>query len=129
MNSVKKALIEDSSAFIAHRSEGYFDVARYTMAGTYADPIASLSLYISGGKANDSNYNNPKYDETLAAARSAVTAEEKYALYHELNDMLTEDMAVIPLYYPSIKFLIKPEVQGVGVNYLGMLEFKSAHVS
>lgn len=121
--------VEDSSAFIAHRSEGYFDVARYTMAGTYADPIASLSLYISGGKANDSNYNNPKYDETLAAARSAVTAEEKYALYHELNDMLTEDMAVIPLYYPSIKFLIKPEVQGVGVNYLGMLEFKSAHVS
>lgn len=121
--------VEDSSAFIAHRGEGYFDVARYTMAGTYADPIASLSLYLSTAKANDSNYMNPKYDETLAAARAAVTSEEKYALYHELDNMLTEDTAVIPLYYPSIKFLIKPEVQGVGVNYLGMLEFKSAHIA
>ena len=120
--------IEDSSAFIAHRGEGYFDVARYTMAGTYADPVASLSLYISDGNANDSNYNNPAYDEKLAAARSAVTAEEKYALYHELDQMLLDDMAVIPLYYPSIKYLIKPEIQGVGVNYLGMLEFKSARV-
>lgn len=120
--------IEDSSAFIAHRGEGYFDVARYTMAGTYADPVASLSLYISGGSANDSNYNNPAYDETLAAARSAVTAGEKYALYHELDQMLIDDMAVIPLYYPSIKYLIKPEIQDVGVNYLGMLEFKSAQV-
>lgn len=121
--------IEDSSAFIAHRGEGYFDVARYTMAGTYADPVASLSLYISGGSANDSNYANPAYDETLAAARSAVTAEEKYKLYHELDQMLIDDMAVIPLYYPSIKYLIKPEIQGVGVNYLGMLEFKSARVA
>lgn len=120
--------VEDSSAFIAHRSEGYFDVARYTMAGTYADPIAPLSLYIGGGSANDSNYKNPAYDELLETARNSSDPAEKFAAYHQLDQMLIDDVAVIPLYYPSLKYLVKPNVKNVGVNYLGMLEFKSAYV-
>ena len=121
--------VEDSSAFISHRKEqGYFDVARYTMAGSYSDPIVPLALYGSTDSANDSHYANPEYDALLEQARAEGDMDKKFDLYHQLDQMLTEDAAVIPLYYPSLKYLIKPTVQDVGINSTGMLEFKSAYV-
>ena len=40
--------------------------------------------------------------------------DKKFDLYHQLDQMLTEDAAVIPLYYPSLKYLIKPDGSGCG---------------
>ncbi len=51
---------EDSSAFISHRKEqGYFDVARYTAAGSYSDPMFPWPLYGSTDSANDSHSCKP----------------------------------------------------------------------
>ena len=84
--------------------------------------------YGSTDSNNDSHYANAEYDALLDQARAEGDVGKRFDLYHQLDQMLTEDAAVIPLYYPSLKYLIKPTVQDVGINSTGMLEFKSAYV-
>ncbi len=57
---------------------------------------------------------NPEYDALLEQARAEGDMDKKFDLYHQLDQMLTEDAAVIPLYYPSLKYLIKPDGSGWG---------------
>ena len=122
--------VEDTSSFIAHRKEaGYFDVARYTNAGGYNDPTLNLSYYESIQLNNDSHYNNPAYDELLYQANAEADTATRVELLHQLEEMLIEDMAVIPLYNPTQKVLIKPEVVGVGMSPAGSLDFKRAYIA
>ncbi|MEG2213575.1 MAG: peptide ABC transporter substrate-binding protein, partial [Clostridiales bacterium] len=122
--------VEDSSTFIAHRKEkGHFDVARYTIGGSYSDPLAMLAYYKSTDSNNDSYFNNAEYDQLLNDVRTVVDPKERFAIYHQLDRILMENMAVIPLYYPTAKYLSKSNIEGIYVTPIGCLEFKSAYVT
>lgn len=122
--------VEDTSSFIAHRKEaGYFDVARYTNAGGYNDPMLNLSYYESTQLNNDSDYNNPAYDALIRDAINEADIPTRVQILHDMEKMLITDMAVIPLYNPTQKVLMKPEVVGVGMSPAGSLDFKHCYIA
>lgn len=61
---------------------------------------------------NSGWYENPKMAELLAAARSAPTEEEQVALLHEIRDIVTEEVAFIPVYTPLQVYAMRPNVKG-----------------
>ncbi len=121
--------IEDNAAFIDHRKEGAFDVARYMNSNGYNDPSTNLETYRSDNSNNDSHYNNPEYDKLVDAAEMEADIDKRIDLLRQQDAMLIEDMAVIPLYTPSQKTLVKPQVVGVGINPSGSLDFKRAYIA
>jgi len=73
-------------------------LADYALVENFLNPI-----YRTGGSSNDNGYSNPEVDAKLAAADSAPSEEEAFALYHEAEEMIAEDMPAIPLWNnPSI---------------------------
>lgn len=73
-------------------------LADYPLIENFLNP-----LYRTGGSSNDNDYSNPKVDAKLAEADSAATEEDAYRLYHEAEEMIAEDMPVVPLWNtPSI---------------------------
>ncbi|MGH3761967.1 peptide ABC transporter substrate-binding protein [Actinophytocola sp.] len=73
-------------------------LADYALVENFLNPI-----YRTGGSSNDNGYSNPEVDAKLAAADSAPTEEEAFALYHEAEEMIAEDMPGVPLWNtPSI---------------------------
>lgn len=73
-------------------------LADYALVENFLNP-----LYRTGGSSNDNGYSNPEVDAKLAAADSAPTEEEAFALYHEAEEMIAEDMPAVPLWNtPSI---------------------------
>ena len=121
--------VEDTASFIAHRKEGAFDVARYTNSGGFNDPTLNLSYYESTQPNNDSKYNNPEYDALLAKVNAEPDIPTRVQMLHDLEEMLISDMGVIPLYNPTQKVLMKPEVVGVGMSPAGSLDFKHCYIA
>ena len=121
--------VEDTASFIAHRKEGAFDVARYTNSGGYNDPTVNLAYYESTQPNNDSHYNSPEYDELLHQAIVEPDIPTRIQILHDMEELLISDMGVIPLYNPTQKVLIKPEVVGVGMSAAGSLDFKRAYIA
>jgi len=123
--------VEDTSSFIAHRKEaGYFDVARWTNAGGNNDPMENLAFYTSDQLNNDSDYACAEYDELFAKATAETDIATRVQLLHDMEEMLIgRDMAVIPLYNPTQKLLMKPEVVGVGMSPAGSLDFRNAYIA
>lgn len=68
-------------------------LADYPLVENFLNPI-----YRTGGSSNDNGYTNPAVDAKLAEADSAATEDEAYALYHEAETMIAQDMPAIPLW-------------------------------
>ncbi len=62
-----------------------------------------------------SGYDTPQYDQ-LQQKADAEPIDQAKADYAQLNQMLINDVAYIPLYYSVGAFLIKPYVKGAGTN-------------
>lgn len=52
-----------------------------------------------GSPGNRSFYSNKKMDEILDKARRSMNREERKKLYFEVQDLVNEDMPILPLYY------------------------------
>jgi ABC-type transport system substrate-binding protein len=68
-------------------------------------------------------YSNPQVDAVLDRADQTVSGEERQRLYLEAERLTIEDVAVLPFYYDTYTFLVKPYVKGLefiptGVGYL-----------
>lgn len=61
---------------------------------------------------NSGYYANPKMAELLSAARAATSDEEQVKILHEIRDIVTEDVAFIPVYTPKQVYAMQPNVEG-----------------
>lgn len=102
-----------------------FQIARRGWIGDYVDPNNFLDLYLTGGGNNNTGYADPRYDElVLQRAPKAKTKEERFALFHEAETMMMEEMPIIPIYTYTSKHLIHPSVKGMPSNLMDSMNFK-----
>jgi len=84
----------------------YADLQMYTTGNTVPDPTSYMNFQTCNQipqKANNwsgdnnSRYCNPEYDELWQQASQELDTEQRNQLFIEMNDLLVEDAAVIPL--------------------------------
>jgi peptide/nickel transport system substrate-binding protein len=102
---------------------GHFfaDIQMYTTGASEPDAIAHLCQWISAEASqrenewrgnNNMRWQNQEYDETCAQALSATDMEERRELALRLNDIINEDVAMIPL-------VARPRVAGAAKSLRG----------
>ena len=69
-------------------------------------------LYSTGASSNYTGYANPEFDEAVDRANAAAP-DEADALYQEAEDILMEDMPVMPLFYQDYFVVHTPRVDNV----------------
>jgi len=92
---------------------GDYQISRGGWIGDYMDPMTILDLWLSGGAFNDSRYANPKYDELILGAKATADQEVRFNNMREAETMLMEDMPVVPVYFYTQPYAVKPNVEGV----------------
>ncbi len=103
----------------------HFQIARRGWIGDYVDPNNFLDLFISGGGNNNTGFADPRYDEMiLRGAPRAATREERFAVFHEAETLLMEQMPIIPIYTYTSKHLIHPSVNGLPPNLMDSVNMK-----
>ncbi|WP_131105662.1 peptide ABC transporter substrate-binding protein [Ornithinimicrobium sufpigmenti] len=67
---------------------------------SYPSPQYAMEpIYTTDAPSNNMEYSNPEFDELITAANAAADADEAASLYQEAEDVLLEDMPVIPMWY------------------------------
>ncbi len=114
------------ASFTPTRRNGDYDIARNGWVYDYDDPSNMLNLFESTNGNNDGRYNNPEYDALIASARETVDKAEHYQLLHEAEQLLLNDMGMIPIAYNNDFWLQKPELQGTWHSPYGYWYFMYA---
>ncbi|MCG8569695.1 MAG: peptide ABC transporter substrate-binding protein [Spirochaetes bacterium] len=91
---------QEWKTYLDNKRNGQFDVARAGWVGDYLDPNTFLELFISTSAQNGGKYNNPKFDELIhKAARMKGGSERLQVLMDAEEIFITEDQAILPMYY------------------------------
>lgn len=75
---------------LCYAARGYFDASQ---------PLADLT---SDSAINFAGYNNPKYNALIAKGLETLDAESRRKIYWEAQELLYNDVVVLPLYTPCI---------------------------
>jgi len=111
-----KANIEmlEAGTAIEKAQKGDFDMIIMTYGWPYADGFLKLLAHSgSKGVSNFAFYDNPTFDELLEKAESATTFDEYETYIKEAQNVLLEDLPVVPLAVSTRTMAGKLRVKGL----------------
>ena len=91
------------------RKNREFDIARSGWCGDYNEASTFLDLLTTSHGANDGGYSNAQVDALMHRSR---TARDPSGIYVEVEKILADDMAIIPIYHYANTFLLKSDIRG-----------------
>ncbi len=119
---------QEWKVFLTTRVQKQFEIARDGWNADYVDPMTFLDMFQSTSDQNNCGYNNPSYDALIDAAKKELDPQKRFDIMHQAEDMLMNDMPVIPLYYYTRTIGIKDYVKGARVSVMNTIYFKNAYV-
>lgn len=95
--------------FLDVRGKQDFQLARGAWCGDYNEASTFLDLVQSQSGYNDGKWSNAEVDQLLADAK---TSADPSANYTRVEQILAEEMPVIPVYHYTANLLLKPTLKG-----------------
>ena len=92
---------------------GDYTISRAGWVGDYVDPMTFIDLWVTDGPYNDANWSNPEYDKLVEVAKTTMDQEERMNAMHEAEKILMDEMPILPVYFYTKPFTVKPHVTGV----------------
>ncbi len=93
--------------------------------GDYPSMLEFLEpLFVTGAGANDVDYSDREFDGALTVAQAAPTLEESYALTNAAQQILLQDMPVVPLWYYISAAGHSPAVSDVVITWNGRPDYE-----
>ena len=118
---------QEWAVFLNTRQQGGYEIARQGWIGDYSDPMTFLDLFVTGGGNNDSGYSKPEYDALIAAAKVETDPDKRKEQLREAEDILMDDMPILPIYYYTTVMGWNENVKGIQVSVLGTVYLQGAY--
>jgi oligopeptide transport system substrate-binding protein len=94
------------------RRTGGFQILRSVWIADYDGPETFLDLFRRGGGNNCTGWGSPAYDALLDRAGLTADPAARGALLARAETLLLDDAPIIPVYFYTHVFLIRPSVRG-----------------
>ncbi|MCF4099612.1 peptide ABC transporter substrate-binding protein [Maritalea mediterranea] len=95
--------------FLETRGNQDFELARGAWCGDYNEASTFLDLLTTPSGYNDGKYSNEEVDQLMADAKTAENPQENYT---RVEQILAEEMPVIPVYHYTGVMMLKDNVKG-----------------
>lgn len=100
-----------------------FQIAFVAWGPDYSDPLTFLDLWITNGAYNYGQWSNLEYDKIIKSASSGellLNREARWKALQKAEEILLNDVAIIPIYQRNTGKLIKSNVNGVEYYPVGV---------
>ncbi|QRG68135.1 peptide ABC transporter substrate-binding protein [Brevibacillus choshinensis] len=115
--------------FLDDMHQGNFQIARSSWTGDFNDPINFLELFkFKKGGNNDTNWENPKYQELLNKSALEKDPEKRKAILAEAEALFMDEMPAAPIYFYTHSYVKNEKVKGVVLDGLGFVDWKWADI-
>ncbi|HSF92263.1 MAG TPA: peptide ABC transporter substrate-binding protein [Paracoccaceae bacterium] len=99
--------------FLEQRGNQDYDLARGAWCGDYNEASTFLDLVTTPSGYNDGKYSNSRVDELMTSAR---TMADPSANYVEVEQILADEMPIIPIYHYAGVYMLSPNLRNYPVN-------------
>jgi ABC-type oligopeptide transport system substrate-binding subunit len=100
----------------------------YPSPQNYLEPLFSTAALAPAG-SNQTFYTNPKFDDLVSQGNQASNNEEAIKLYQQADDILLEDMPVIPMFFQVEQSVYSENVDNVVVDLFGRVKAQDVTVN
>jgi oligopeptide transport system substrate-binding protein len=109
------------------RERGQFDIAMAAWLPDFDDAITFGELMASWNENNRSGYASARYDEWVHVANASSDQRERMAAFARMQQLLIDDVPLLPLYESAEMYAIDPALRGVQrALFGGDLDFRHA---
>lgn len=109
-------------------SQKEYQVAASSWTADFNDPINFLEVFkFKDAGSNNTNWENPKYIDLLKQSGLCKNIEERKRILREAEQILMDQMPLIPLFHFALNYLQKEGISGVALSPMGQLDFRWAH--
>lgn len=121
---------QESEVYNTTKSEGSFDLLRYTWTADFDDPINYLSMFVSTSSLNFNHVNDADYDAAIAASNTTLDQEERNTYLHDAESILVdEQFYMIPVATMHYIGLRKANITGVTYDGTGITLYRYADLT
>jgi len=119
----------DGKVFFERMSKKDYTLALENWFADFNDPISFLEIFKSKTVGtNNTNWENPNYTQLLDRSLICQNIDERKALLTQSEQLLIEDMPVIPLFHSTMCYIQDDLLQNVVLTNLGNIDFKYAYL-
>jgi len=101
-----------------------YQIARAGWFGDYLDPNTFLDMFVTEGGNNETGWSNPQYDARIEAAAREADLARRADLFRQAERLLLREVPIMPIYYYTSAFLVRPGLEGVVPSRLNRIEFE-----
>jgi oligopeptide transport system substrate-binding protein len=110
-------------------SNHHYEIARAGWIGDYVDPNNFLDMFLCNGGNNRTHWCNPEYDQIiLQQVPKAKTHQQRLELFQQAENILLDEMPVIPIYIYTSNNLVHPTVKNFGRNILNQANYREMYL-
>lgn len=103
-------------------------VMDYPSPQNYLEPLYSTAALPPNG-SNSAFYSNPEFDDLIAQANRAGSNDEAIELYQQAEDVLLEDLPIMPMFFGLEQAVHSEHVSNVAMDAFGRLDVAAVTVS
>ena len=116
---------QEWKVYLDSESNGDYEISRAGWIGDYVDPNNFLDMFICGGGNNRTGWCNEEYDKRiLQKAPRKKTDQKRFAVFLEAEEILIDEMPVIPIYTYTSKNLVHSSLKNLNPNILNQASYK-----
>ena len=116
------------SIFYDDVQKGNYQVAAMGWSADYVNPMSFLPLCKTGDSSNNLFYSNADYDALVEQVKAENDPAKAAELTLQADAIVSNDYAVLPLYYKSNNYLMHDNISGFYMTASGNLFFKDVKV-
>ena len=109
---------QDWKVYLSREMVGDFQVSRAGWIGDYEDPNTFLDLMRPNRGNNKTGWEDSEYDSLIMKANSTTDQEERYKLLNQAENILIDNMPIIPLYTYVRSYQLSSDVKGYNPHIL-----------
>jgi oligopeptide transport system substrate-binding protein len=86
------------------------------------------NLHGTGAGSNYTTYSNPEFDDLMAQGKAASSLEEAVSLYQQADDLIIQDMPIIPLWFGVSQAVTSERVTNVNIDKFSFVDVAAVQV-
>ncbi|ATC64922.1 peptide ABC transporter substrate-binding protein [Nibricoccus aquaticus] len=119
---------QEAKVWLDSMRQKNYQISRAGWGGDYLDPSTFLDIMLGDSGNNHTNWKNPEYDRVLLEARNTSDQAKRFENFQRAEQILSEDMPIIPIYFYVRNTLVLPEVKGWYGNLLDHHPLKGVYL-
>jgi oligopeptide transport system substrate-binding protein len=109
-------------------SRSDYQLAAGDWIADFNDPINFLDVFrYKKGCSNATQWENAQYAQLLCASEVVSDPQERLMLLRESEQLLMEEMPIVPVFYYTMLYLQNPSLHNVVFSSMGTVDFKWAY--